>query len=297
MGKGQVRAEDLHRALDTEIGRLETGSDWARWLDVAALLPTYGFGNIVLINLQMPQASWVAGAQTWERLGRRVRTGQAIRILKPTRSRTSMAGALADAGRRFGADGLVEQQVIGFEVGSVYDVTATVGPPIHMPRLPTRSNGAAAGVLWDGLMREAASDGLASDVDQSGDEASDLMHLVRELGRVRLHSSEPGDDGGVVGRGIREVEIESIAHIVLAHHGLSMHAKSFDSLAVLARLANPNEPTSVIKATGARVINVARQLIESTDKYIQAHRTSLESVAARPLDSAFMTPELDGPVL
>ena len=91
MGKEQVRAEDLHRALDAEVSKLQTGSDWSRWLDVAALFPTYGFGNLVLINLQMPQASWVARAQQWEQLGRRVKTAQGIRILKPIRAQTAVA--------------------------------------------------------------------------------------------------------------------------------------------------------------------------------------------------------------
>ncbi|WP_432877176.1 hypothetical protein ACQPYH_28195 [Kribbella sp. CA-245084] len=298
MGKGQVQVEDLHRALDAEVLRLETGSDWVRWLDLAALLPTYGFGNIVLINLQMPQASWVAGAQMWEKLGRRVRAGQAIRILKPTRSRTAVAVALAAAGRRYGVDGMVEQQVIGFDVGSVYDVTATTGSPIYLPRPPTCSDEAANKALWDGLSSEAAAAGVAVGVGPTGDPSAAMARLVSELGRVRLQSSAGrGDDVGVVERGIREAEVESVAHIVLAHHGLNMQAASFESLAALARLADPKEPASVIKATGSQVINTARQLIKSTDNYLEAHRTVLQPVAARPLDSVFMTPDLDGPVL
>jgi hypothetical protein len=318
VGKGQVRAEDLHRALDAEIGKLHRGSDWSKWLEFAALLPTYGFGNIVLINLQMPQASWVAHAQMWEKLGRRVRTGQAIRILRPTRSRTAMAGALEAAGRKYGAEGLVDQQVIGFQVGAVYDVTATEGRPIYLPRPPAPASEAAARGLWDGLSREAAASGFAVDVRPTGDSSEGLTdydskriviadhlddfravaRLAHEVGHARLHSPlDLAETGGVPCRGIREVEAESVAYVVLAHHGLSIDVESFDYIAEWAKVVDPKDPPAVIKSVGARVVNTARKLIDSTDQYLKVNRAPLGPVPARPLDSAFLTPDVDGPVL
>jgi hypothetical protein len=317
VGKGQVQAEHLHQALDAEIGKVQTGSDWSRLLDVAALFPTYGFGNIVLINLQMPQANWVARAEMWQKLGRRVRSGEAIRILTPIRSRTAMAGALEDAGRRYGAEGIVEQQVIGFRVSSVYDVTATEGPPIYLPRTPSPADAGVARALWEGLTSEAVLDGFAVDVCPTGDgsegftdyEAKRIVvadhlddfhavaRLMHEVSHARMHTSEALVDEAGVCRGIREVEAESVAYVVLAHHGVSIEAESFDYIAGWARTVDPDEPTNVIKATGARVINTARQLIDSTDKFLKVHQTPLASVPARPLDSAFVAPDLDGPVL
>ncbi|MFD7159390.1 ImmA/IrrE family metallo-endopeptidase [Kribbella sp. NPDC059898] len=312
MGKGQVRAEDLHRALDAEISKVRTGSDWARLLDVATLFPTYGFGNVVLINLQMPDASWVARAETWEKLGRRVRTGQAIRILKPLRSRTAMADALKVAGRKYGDEGLVERQVIGFQVGSVYDVTATTGPPIYLPRTPSHSDAVTARALWAGLEKEAASEGFVVEVCATGDasegytdyrarrvvvadhldEFRAVARLAHELGHVRMHSPQVGDG---MCREVREVEAESVAYVVLAHHGLWIDAESFDYIRSWAREVDPVEPANVIKATGARVIKVARQLIDATDRHLKEHRAPLGQVPARPLDSAFLAPDLDGP--
>ncbi|HEY3558879.1 MAG TPA: hypothetical protein VGL05_15515 [Kribbella sp.] len=282
------------------------------------MFPTYGFGNIVLIDLQMPQASWVGRAEMWEKLGRRVRTGQAIRILKPTRSRTTMAGALEEAGRKYGVEGLVEQQVIGFHVAAVYDVTATTGPPIHLPRTPSPADADLARTLWDGLEKEAASDGFAVEVapisngidgftDYAAkrivvadhlDEFRMVGRLMHEVGHVRMHSPEaPADSGGEMCRGVREVEAESVAYVVLAHHGMGIDAESFDYIIDWAKAVDPGEPSNVIKATGARVINTARQLIESTDAYLKANRPQLGTVPARPLDSAFLSPDLDGPAL
>lgn len=318
MGKGQVRAEDLHRALDAEIGKLQSGSDWTRLLDVAALFPTYGFGNIVLIDLQMPHASWVANAETWKKLGRHVKSEQAIRILRPTRSRTSMAGALAAAGRKYGDEGLVEQQVIGFHVAAVYDITATAGPPIHMPRTPSPANVNVAQALWAGLEEEAAAHGFTVEVSSTGDgahgrtdyrdkrivvadhldEFRTVARLMHEVGHVRMHApDEPAKRGDLMCRGLREVEAESLAYVVLAHHGIGIEAESFDYIVEWAKLVDPAEPANVIKTTGARIINHARQLIQSTDAYLKVSRTPLEPVPARPLDSAFLSPDVDGPAL
>jgi hypothetical protein len=311
VSKGQVRAEDLHRVLDAEVSKLQTASDWSRWLDVAALFPTYGFGNLVLINLQMPQASWVARAQQWEQLGRRVKTAQGIKILKPIRVQTAVAGTRGHGG----VEGSVEDQVIGFRVGVVYDVTATVGPPIHLPRPPVGPDATVARGLWDGLAQEAAADGFAVDVRPTGDASEGftdygasriviadhlddfraVARLAHEVGHVRMHA--PIDPDAVACVGTREVEAESVAYVLLAHHGLSIDAESFDYVAGWARQVDPNEPGTVIKATGARVVNTARQLIDSTDKYLKAHRAPLAPVQARPLDSAFLVPDIDGPTL
>ncbi|WP_410790558.1 ImmA/IrrE family metallo-endopeptidase [Kribbella sp. C-35] len=309
MGKEEVRAEDLHRVLDAEVSKLQTASEWSRWLDVAALFPTYGFGNLVLINLQMPQASWVARAQQWEQLGRRVKTAQGIRILKPIR----VQKAMAEAGGHHGVEGSVEDQVIGFRVGVVYDVTATVGPPIHLPRPPVTPDATVARDLWDGLAQDAAADGFAVDVRPTGDASEGftdyganriviadhlddfraVARLAHEMGHVRMHSPS-GPDASATCRGTREVEAESVAYVLLAHHGLSIDAESFDYIAGWARQVDPNEPGTVIKATGARVVTTARQLIDSTDKYLNAHRAPLAPVQTRPLDSA---PDFDGPAL
>jgi hypothetical protein len=208
--------------------------------------------------------------------------------------------------------------VIGFQVGAVYDVTATEGRPIYLPRPPAPASETAARGLWDGLSREAAASGFAVDVRPTGDSSEGLTdyeskriviadhlddfravaRLAHEVGHARLHSPvDLVETGGVPCRGIREVEAESVAYVVLAHHGLSIDVESFDYIAEWARLVDPRDPPAVIKSVGARVVNTARQLIDSTDQYLKINRAPLGPVPARPLDSAFLTPDVDGLVL
>jgi hypothetical protein len=313
VGKEVVSAEDLHKALETEIRKMRTGSDWAKWLDAAALFPTFGFGNVVLINLQMPQANWVANAGMWEKLGRHVVGRNAIRILKPVHSHSFPT---ADTGAAM--DGQVHHQVIGFRVATVYDVTDTDGRPIELPRTPTRHNRAVPDGLWDALTREVYADGFALEIRPTGngadgftdyeakqivlgdhlDDYTAVARLAHEVGHMRLHSGTgAGGMGDETRRGVREVEAESVAYIVLAHHGVGIEASSFEYVAGWAADVDPDDPVSVIKTTGARVVNAARDLIESTNNHLKSHRTPLPPVAARPLDSLFLPPDSHGPAL
>ncbi|MER7243077.1 ImmA/IrrE family metallo-endopeptidase [Kribbella sp. NPDC000426] len=321
VGKEPVRAEDLHRALDTELSKMRSGTDWCKWMDAAASFPTFGFGNVVLINLQMPQASWVAHANTWRRLGREVKPPLAIRILYPVRSRTAVAAAMEDAlgsaSEKQRTGGQIEQQVIGFQVGVVYDVTGTVGPPLALPPLPATASATVAKRLWNALTREAGADGFTVDIRPTGDASEGctdhkakriviadhlddfraVERLAHEVAHARLHSSaETGESASVLCRGIREVEAESVAHVVLAHHGLSFDAQSFEYLVGWAHHIDPEQPGNVIKATGARVVDTTRTLIKSTDRFLKAHRPALSSVPARPLGSVLIAPDLDGPI-
>lgn len=314
MGKGQVRAEDLHRVLGAQIHQLRSGADWSKVLDVAALFPTYGFGNIVLINLQMPQASWIARADVWQRFGRSVKPGQAIRILTPVRTRAASAGVREPAGES-GAEGKVEQEVIGFKVGSVYDVTATAGPPIYLPRTPMPADAVVARTLWDGLAKVAAADGFAVDVrplsggaegftdyDSRGivvadhlDDFRAVARLAHEVAHARMHSLEQG--GGALCEGLREVEAESVAYVVLARYGIALEAESFSYIAGWAKVVDPDGPAQVIKSTGVRVLDTARQLIGSTDEYLKVRGALLGRAPERSVDSAVAQPDLDGPAL
>ena len=68
MNRAQVSAEDLHALLEEEVRNLRSGEKWTRWLDAASLFHEYSFRNVVLITMQNPEASWVAGYHAWRKL-------------------------------------------------------------------------------------------------------------------------------------------------------------------------------------------------------------------------------------
>ena len=99
----EVRAaklDALHSTLVSQIAALRDGQDWQDWLGVAARFRDYSLNNVLLIAAQRPQATAVAGFNTWKALGRQVDKGEkGIQILAPMITRSSRAttdGAAAD---------------------------------------------------------------------------------------------------------------------------------------------------------------------------------------------------------
>lgn len=320
MSRAQVSAEDLHRVLEEEIRKLSSSADWARWLDAAALFPTYGFGNVVLITLQMPDASWVAGGNMWERLGREVMRSRGIKILAPIHAQSGLVSdvdATEEQESEAVAKGQVHEQVIGFRVATVWDVTHTVGPPIPLPPTPLPTAGSAPTGLWEAtadgytVLRSMTGDDSEGFTDYGAreivvadhlDDATAVARLAHEVGHMRLHSAaDVRAAGSVVCRGIREVEAESVAYIVLAHHGLTIEGSSFPYVASWAASVDPREPERVIKATGARVVNTARQIINSTSQHLKAgHLTTRPAPSASPVrspESLILPSDVHGPEL
>lgn len=80
---GNRRDEALQR-IASGAERLRTSDGWQAWLKVAARFHRYSFNNTVLIWMQRPDATRVAGFTSWQHMGRQVLKGsKAIWILAP----------------------------------------------------------------------------------------------------------------------------------------------------------------------------------------------------------------------
>lgn len=289
-------AADLHKVLMREIRNLRTADEWKRWLGVAAVFHQYSFRNAVLIAMQMPQATSVAGWSTWKKLGRHVMKGEkAIKILAPIFSRSQKAQneakeastwvihELADASAGSVPKG---SRLVGFRVTNVWDVSQTAGEPLPRPPGVGPVVGSAPAGLWDKLAdqvkaygfhlsveptrmvgTEGYTDHLAGRVvvSDSLDEVTAVARLAHEVAHMMLHSPEEIEAAGsVMCRGMREVEAESVAFVLLAHHGLRTDGSSFPYVTGWAATVDKDEPERVVQRTGQRVMVVAHKLIEAT---------------------------------
>ena len=211
----------------------------------------------------------VAGYGAWQAMGRQVRKGEkAIWILAPVtrRARTDADGtvdgddlagtspapepASTGAGRGRGS-------VVGFRGAGVFDVSQTDGDPIPTPPAPQLLEGHAPPGLWDALTSVITVRGFsvarcASAAEIGGangltdystravtvrgdvDDAQAVKTLAHEAGHVLLH--DPADRGrGPACRDLIEVEAESVAYLVAAHHGLDTADYTFAYIAGLGR--------------------------------------------------------------
>ncbi len=111
------------KRLEQAAERLLHSEGWERWVRVRATngLARYSFGNQLLIALQCPGATYVAGFRAFLALNRCVRKGEkAIRILAPMSVRTRAAEPNASDGEQ---DGPPRRTV--FRAVSVFDVSQT----------------------------------------------------------------------------------------------------------------------------------------------------------------------------
>ncbi|MGW6196994.1 hypothetical protein ACWF0M_12680 [Kribbella sp. NPDC055110] len=330
MERPRVTPEDLRDALHSEIRQHSSGVEWVRWLDASVALRNYSFRNVVLIPLQMPYASHVARADIWKRFGRSVSGNQQdrdIRILAPViqhgsrrTARENHAELELDRGRSARGGG----RLVGFKVGSVWDISQTDGPPVQ----PSSNSPAGTPMsdLWQALAHHVHSAGyqlVEGNVGHRGlegftnyqsrtvvirtglDDVTSITRLAHEVAHLRMHGPRAiAPSGTAMCHGIREIEAESVAYLLMAHHGWSTGGSSFRSISSLAAAVNKHEPEKVIERTGARVVSVARRLIESVDRRLQRGGSVERRLVLRPVlfDQVMIRPEEvsrphDGPVL
>jgi DNA primase len=275
-----VNADDrltaLHEQLVDQIRALRTGEDWTAWLALAARLYTYSFNNVLLIARQRPDATNVAGYRAWQQLGRQVDKGEhGIRILAPVIRHSATDGVTFNAD----AHDAVARAVVGYRVGYVWDVSQTHGRPLPERPRPILLPGQAPEGLWDALTAQVTARGFVVSrgpcaggangvtdlvartvrVRADVDDAQALKTLAHELGHILMHDGHERLDC----RGVVEVEAESVAYLVTAHHGLSSDAYTFPYVLTWAAAVGDDEPEAVVDRVAQRVVHAARLVLSN----------------------------------
>lgn len=129
--RAERRRADRDR-LEQAARALLSSEGWQRWVRVRATngLARYSFGNQLLIAMQRPDATYVAGFRAFLELNRCVQKGErAIRILAPMNVRTNENGGRQAEG---GGEGDEPRRRI-FRAVSVFDVSQTEPLPDREP--------------------------------------------------------------------------------------------------------------------------------------------------------------------
>lgn len=121
---------DVLQQLRDGITQLTNSATWLRYLDVQRRFHNYSWGNCLLISMQRPDATRVAGYHQWQKLGRQVNVGErAIKILAPVVYKKPVEEASA-------TDPEEIRVLRAFRPVSVFDVSQTSGEPL--PQIATR---------------------------------------------------------------------------------------------------------------------------------------------------------------
>ena len=246
--------------LESEVLDLQGSAAWARYLSAQARFHRYSPRNVMLITMQRPDASHVAGFGTWRTLGRTVREGeQAISILAP------MITTDEEGGRA----------IRGFRWVSVFDIAQTEGAELPQPvqilegedpgRLEDRLV-AVAEELGLSVERSALAAGVNGELRWSSativlapenPAVQRIKTLAHELGHALLHRHEPD-------RARAEIEAESVAYVVLANLGLDSSPYSAGYLS--SWIGNEGDVREAIRRSCTAISTASQRILEILER-------------------------------
>jgi hypothetical protein len=208
--------------------------------------------------LQKPEATRVAGFQTWKKLQRYVVAGsKGIAIFAPMTFKDKAAAK----------DGTEQESTrVWFRVVYVFDVSQTGGEAL--PSLPTECTGDGGDVLCERLEAYAAEKGILVETrridgsakgyaSQKGSRitladsltvADRAAVLIHEISHCLLHFSETKPNLKQ-----RELEAEATAFVVASHFGLNPESK-FYLASYGVKASDLLESLPVIQTTAAQII-------------------------------------------
>ncbi len=217
-----------------------------QYLDMLSQFHQYSFGNCMLIYLQMPTASMVAGFHRWKELHRWVKKGEkGIAILAPMigkRKKADEKASEASAADDTESNGKV---VFGFRTVFVFDVSQTEGkelpefaslngdPGDLQTQLETVIAGHGIGFSYvDSLhgANGASFDGRI-EVVESLPPAQKFSTTVHELAHELLHR---GDRRQETTKTVRETEAEAVAYAVCRWAGIDCSTRAADYIQLYA---------------------------------------------------------------
>ena len=126
---------NIHQALtllEKGIDNISNNQEWQRFLTFQSKFYNYSFQNTLLIYSQKPNSTYVAGFNSWKKLGRYVKKGEkSIKIFAPLRYKVEKDS--------LDNDRLQQETYIlsGFRLVNVFDLSQTTGDDSALPVLIT----------------------------------------------------------------------------------------------------------------------------------------------------------------
>ena len=259
------KVEQMHDELSAAVDALMQSGRWLRWLDFLGSFHRYSFNNTMLIQVQCPHATQVAGFKAWQAKGRQVRKGEkGIRIFgKPFRLVSETDEATGETTRKAikcpppvvsvfdisqtdpieGVEQLTAPvaQLQGDDHAALYERISEwmtgQGWTVTREQIPGESNGYCT---VDGTRR------IVVDADLS--DAHAAKTAIHEAAHAILHTDDEGTLTTEPDQATRELEAESVAYVVAALHDLDT---SDYSVGYLASWSGGQADT--IKVTAVRV--------------------------------------------
>ena len=294
------RMREIVDSIENGIKELFESDKYRQYLSTMSRFHRYSVNNTMLIYMQRPDATHVAGFNKWrDQFGRNVLKGEkGIRIIAPTPYKKKVEEIKTDPETNapiLDADGkaVIEEKEIRipmFKVVSVFDVSQTAGKPLPQLAADLSGNVQQYEVFMEALRRASPvpmeikpvardTDGFFSIKAQSitiragMSEVQTVCAAVHEIAHAKLHDyehmTELADDGetilvpGEKSRNTEEVEAESISYAVCQYYGIETGENSFGYIATWSKGKELKE----LRASLETINKTASELITDIDRH------------------------------
>ena len=307
--KPAEKLKEITDRLEQGITELFDSERYREYLRVMSKFHNYSFNNTLLIAMQKPDASLVAGFSAWKNnFGRNVIKGQkGIKIIAPSPYKVKQEMKKIDPHTQqpiIGKDGkpVTEEKEItipAYKVVSVFDVSQTEGRelpdiavneltgdveryrdffaalektspvPIGFEQIPGSSHGYYH--LEDKRIA----------IDEGMSEIQTLKTAIHEIAHAKLHdidlNAPENEQQPHIDRRTREVEAESVAYTVCQHYGLDTSDYSFGYVAGWSsgrELSELKSSLETIRSAAAEIINSIDETLAELSKAQDKEQTA-----------------------
>ena len=277
--------KELTDKLEAGVESILNSDQYIEYLKFVSKFHNYSWTNNILIMLQNPEATLLAGYRTWQtKFNRQVKKGEkGIRIFAPAPIKVQRERETINENGENVTE-LVEGKVMKFKPTTVFDVSQTEGDPIPEGITINELTGEVENYeqIFEAIkktapcnvyFREKAEESKGAyyhtdkciKLNPGMSQLQTIKTLVHETAHALLHDRDKGSlvedvETEKISRSQREVEAESVAYIVANHFNLDTSDYSF------GYVASWGSDIKLFKVALARIQKTACHIIEGIEK-------------------------------
>ena len=328
--KPAEKLKEITDRLEQGITELFESERYKEYLRVMSKFHNYSFNNTLLIAMQKPDASLVAGFSAWKNnFGRNVMKGQkGIKIIAPSPFKIRQEMKKIDPHTQqpiIGKDGkpVTEEKEItipAYKVVSVFDVSQTEGkelPDIAVDELTgdverykdffaalEKTSPVPIGFeqIAGGSHGYYHLEDKRIAIDEGMSELQTLKTAIHEIAHAKLHdidlNAPENEQQPRVDRRTREVEAESVAYTVCQHYGLDTSDYSFGYVAGWSsgrELSELKSSLETIRSAAAEIINSIDETLAELSKSQDKEQTAGQEQPDKEETAAPEQPKSEAP--
>ena len=256
------KVQEITEKLEQGIKELFESEKYKTYLNTMSKFHNYSFNNTMLIAMQTPDATLVAGFKAWQKnFDRHVKKGEkGIRILAPAPYKIKeeqekldpVTGEIVLDKNGMPITEEVEIKIPAFRVVPVFDVSQTDGkelPDIGVNELSgsvedyedfmqALTEVSPVPITYEDIEGEAKGYFHTTDhriaIQEGMSQSQTIKTAIHEVAHAKLHDRERNQDIDAVldkDRNTKEVEAESVAYTVCQHFGIDTSDYSFGYIA------------------------------------------------------------------